>query len=87
MKKSISELRDELINAESHFEVLHIYGDHIVVVLSYTVLNTEKKKRELKEYIEKSFVAIFHVDVFTQYIVIWHDYVILSPEHMKKKRP
>jgi hypothetical protein len=87
VKKSIHELRDQLADAEEHFEVLHMYGDHIVIVLAYTIPNADKKMRELKEYIEKTFAAILHVDVFTQYVVIWHDYHILSPEHMKKKRP
>ena len=87
MKRSIYELREELIDAEQYFEVLHVYGDHIVIVLAYNLINAERKKRELKEYIEKTFVAVLHVDVFTQYIVIWHDYEIMAPEHTKKKRP
>ncbi len=87
MKKTIYELRDQLIDAEVHFEVLHVYGDHIVIVLAYNLLNADRKKRELKEYIEKTFVAVLHVDVFTQYMVIWHDYEIVSPQHTKKKRP
>lgn len=86
-KKSIYELREELIDAEAQFEILHLYGDHAVVVLSYTLLNPDKKKQELKEYIEKTFTAILHVDVFTQYIVIWHDFALLAPEHTKIKRP
>ena len=86
-KKSIYELREELIDAESQFEILHVYGDHAVIILSYAVLNPNKKKQELTEYIEKTFAAILHVDVFTQYLVIWHEFAILAPEHRKIKRP
>lgn len=87
MKKTIYQLRDELIDAEPHFEVLHIYGDHVVVVLMYSLTHIERKKQELKEYIERTFNAILHVDIFTQYIVIWHDFEIVAPEHTKIKRP
>lgn len=86
-KKSIYNLREELIRAEKYFDVLHIYGDHAVLVLKQDVDDLNEKKQALKEHIETRFKAILHVDVFTQYIVVWHEFDIIAQEHMKRKRP
>lgn len=86
-KRSIYELREELLKAEKYFEVLHIYGDHAVLVLQQDMDNIDDKKKALKAHIESRFTAILHVDVFTQYVVVWHEYEIVPPEQARRKRP
>jgi uncharacterized protein YqhQ len=86
-KKSIYELREEFIRAEHQLEVLHIYGDHIVIVLPYNMTNIEAKKLQLKEHIQNAFTGILNVDLFTQYIVVWHDHELLCQSHLRIKRP
>ena len=87
LKKSIFELREEFIDAEHELDVLHIYGDHIVIVLPYSMTDIDRRKQELKDYIQNNFVKILNVDVFTQYIVIWHDHELLDQRHIRQRRP
>jgi len=86
-KKTIFELRQEFIEAEHELDVLHIYGDHIVIVFPYSMIDIDRKKQELKEYIQTNFQKVLNVDVFTQYIVIWHDHELLDQRHIRCKRP
>jgi len=79
-------LREEFIEAEHTLDVLHIYGDHIVIVLPYSMTDIEKRKHELKQYIQNNFQKVLNVDVFTQYIVIWHDHELLDQRHIRSKR-
>lgn len=87
LKKSIFELREEFIDAEHELDVLHIYGDHIVIVLPYSMTDIDRRKQELKDYIQNNFVKVLNVDVFTQYIVIWHDHELLDQRHIRQRRP
>jgi len=80
-------LREEFIEAEHKLDVLHIYGDHIVIVLPYSMTDVERRKKELKTYIQDNFQKVLNVDLFTQYIVIWHDHELIDQRHMRRKRP
>lgn len=86
-KKSIHDLREEFILAEHQLEVLHIYGDHIVIVLPYNMTDVESKKMQIKDHIQNNFEGILNVDVFTQYMVIWHNHEIVIHSQLRIKRP
>lgn len=85
-KKTIFELREEFIDAEHKLDVLHIYGDHIVIMFNYSLTDIDRKKQELKTYIQENFEKILNVDIFTQYMIIWHDHYILDQRHIRSKR-
>lgn len=81
-KKTISQLRQEIIDAKDHFNKIYLYSDHIVLVLPY-IKNIEDVKYRLKRYIERSFDQVINVDLLTQYLVVWH-YTALFDDHHKK---
>lgn len=86
-KKTIYQLRQELIDAEEHFDVLHFYGDHIVIILPCTMLDVVEKKQKLKQYIETTFEKVVNINTFvhTDHIVIWHDFEII-PEYQRRMK-
>ena len=81
-KKTLHKLRKEVLDAQECFDKLFLYGDHIVIVLPYTLKKIDDKKSALKQYIQTSFEKVLNVDLFTQYLVIWHDFELLSQEHI-----
>lgn len=82
-KKTITVLRDELIQAAtlSHFRVLHLNVDNAIISLSYSVKNHETTTNRLKTHIQKNYEKILVVDVFQDYMVVWHDHVPVEKKH------
>lgn len=85
--KNIYDLREELIDAEKLCDVLHLYPDHAVIVFSPLIENLSHKKNQLKKYIEDNFNEIHHVDIFSNYVVVWHNHLKLDINHVKVNYP
>lgn len=85
-KKSVSELRDQILIAHRYFNRVCVEVDHIVCVFSYDIQNLDYKKIRLKDYIMHNFNRVLTVDVFSDYMVIWHDSVAVRQDHRTNKQ-
>ena len=85
-KRTIHQLRDEILLAHRFFRSVHIESDHIVCVIDYIVQNHVEKKQKLKKYIQSTFDKVLHVDVFSDYFVVWHHPKTVEQEHRLKRR-
>lgn len=85
-KKTIDHLRDEILLAHRFFRSVSIEPDHIVCTIDYSAEGFDNKKQELKKYILANFQKVLHVDLFSDYFVIWHYSHLVSEQHLGNKR-
>lgn len=85
-KKTIHQLRDEILLAHRFFRSVLIESDHIVCIIDYSVQNHVEKKHKLKKYIQSTFDRVLQVDVFSDYFVVWHHPKTVEQEHRIKRR-
>jgi hypothetical protein len=85
-KKTLHQLRDEILLAHRFFKTVNIEIDHIMCVLDYSVGDLAIKKHKLKQYIQNNFDKVLQVDVFSDYFVIWHYSKAVDEEHRTRKK-
>jgi hypothetical protein len=82
-KKTIYELREQMLDAQNQFRMLRFEDDHIVCMFAYNSKfesHLTQKKERLKSYIMCEFENILNVDIFADYFVVWHSFTHIDPQ-------
>jgi hypothetical protein len=85
-KKTVNQLRDEILFAHRFFRSVSIESDHIVCTIDYSMNGFDDNKQKLKKYIQNTFDSVLHVDLFSDYFVIWHHPKVVEKEHRINKK-
>jgi hypothetical protein len=85
-KKTVHQLRDEILLAHRFFRNVSIECDHIVCTIDYSIKGFDENKQKLKKYIQTTFDKVLHVDLFSDYFVVWHHPNTVEKEHRITKK-
>ena len=80
VRKSIYELRSEILRARRSLAQVHIWADHATLVLPENQKNVAAVRQMLKEYIQSAYDVVT-VDAWHNFVVVWHFSVVVDEEH------
>ena len=85
-KKSIYELREEMIRAQAEFLLLRINSDSIKCVFAYQFETTSREvSNKIKSYIETRFDDIISVILSANYLTVYHRFVLIDHAHRGRR--